>query len=102
MYNLSLKSFEKGHWGYHKKMMEKKRDMKKREKKEIAHVLTKGFFKVSIKREMCFKEHNKIRIATLYPHTCTSWFDCMIFFSMDPLFDIEKYAMQECLQSSPT
>ena len=45
MYNLSLKSFEKGHWGYHKKMMEKKRDMKKREKKEIAHVLTKGFFK---------------------------------------------------------
>ena len=62
----------------------------------------KGFFKISIKTEKCFKEHNRIRIATLYPHTCTPWFDCMIFFSTDPLFDLEKYAMQECLQSSPT
>ena len=51
---------------------------------------------------MCFKEHNKIRIATLYPHTCTSWFDCMIFFSVDPLFDLAKYAMQVCFESFRT
>ena len=62
----------------------------------------KGFFKISIKREKYSKEHNRIRIATLYPHTCTSWFDCMIFFSMDPLFDLAKYAMQVCLETFPT
>ena len=80
-------------------MKEKKRDMKKG--KKIAHVLTKVFFKVSIKREMCYKEHNRIRIASLYPHTCTSWFDCMISFFMDPLFDLAKYAMQVCLETFP-
>ena len=51
---------------------------------------------------MCFKEHNRIRIASIYPHTCTSWFDCMIFFSMDPLIDLAKYAMQVCLETFPT
>ena len=51
---------------------------------------------------MCFKEHNRIRIASIYPHTCTSWFDCMIFFSMDPLFDLAKYAMQVCFETFPT
>ena len=51
---------------------------------------------------MSFKEHNRIRIATLYPHCCTSWFDCMIFFSMDPLFDLAKYAMQVCFETFPT
>ena len=51
---------------------------------------------------MCFKEHNRIRIASIYPHICTSWFDCMIFFSMDPLFDLAKYAIQVCLQTFPT
>ena len=51
---------------------------------------------------MCFKEHNRIRIASSYPHICTSWFDCMIFFSMDPLFYLAKYAMQVCLQTFPT
>ena len=61
----------------------------------------KGFFKISIKREKYFKEHNRIRIASIYPHTCTSWFDCMIF-SMDPLFDLAKYAIQVCLQTFPT
>ena len=83
-------------------MKEKERHEKKERKKKIAHVLTKGFFKVSIKREMCFKEHNKIRIATLYPHTRTSWFGRMIFFSLDPLFDLAKYAMQVCLETFPT
>ena len=62
----------------------------------------KGFIKITIKREKCFKEHNRIRIASIYPHTCTSWFDCMIFFSMDPLFDLAKYAIQVCLQTFPT
>ena len=51
---------------------------------------------------MRFKEHNRIRIASIYPHTCTSWFDCMIFLSMDPLFDLAKYAMQVCLETFPT
>ena len=51
---------------------------------------------------MCFKEHIRIRIASIYPHTCTSWFDCMIFFSMDPLFDFAKYAIQVCLEIFPT
>ena len=51
---------------------------------------------------MRFKEHNRIKIASIYPHNCTSWFDCMIFFSMDPLFDLAKYAMQVCLETFPT
>ena len=83
-------------------MKEKERHEKKERKKKIAHVLTKGLFKVSIKREKCFKEHNRIRIASIYPHICTSWFDCMIFFSMDPLFDLAKYAIQVCLEIFPT
>jgi len=62
----------------------------------------KGFFKISIKREKYSKEHNRIRIATLYSHTRTSWFDRMIFFSLDPLFDLAKYAMQVCLETFPT
>jgi len=62
----------------------------------------KGFFKISIKREKYFKEHNRIRIATLYTHTRTSWLDRIIFFSLDPLFDLAKYAMQVCLETFPT
>jgi hypothetical protein len=31
-----------------------------------------------------------------FPHTCTPWSECMIFSSIDPLFDLAIYAMQVC------
>ena len=33
----------------------------------------------------------------LLPHTCTPWYKCMTFFSMNPMFDLAIYAMQVCL-----
>jgi hypothetical protein len=65
---------------YQKKERKRKRDDKKEKKKrkmriKIAHVLTK-IFQVPTKREIYFKEHSRIRLATIYPsyvpHTCTS------------------------------
>jgi hypothetical protein len=42
-------------------------------KKKIAHVSLQKCSKVST-REICFKEHSRIRLATIYihPRTCTS------------------------------
>ena len=31
-----------------------------------------------------------------FPHTCTPWTECMIFSSIDSLFDIAIYVMQVC------
>jgi hypothetical protein len=54
----------------------------KKEMNKIAHVLLQKFFKFQI-REICFKEHSRIRLATIYisTHTCTSWSKSMTFFS---------------------
>jgi hypothetical protein len=44
---------------------------KKREMNKIAYVFLQSIFKFQ-SRETSFKEHSKIRIATIYiPHTCT-------------------------------
>jgi hypothetical protein len=54
--------------------MKKERKEKKRRKKEKDSPcsLAKVFFKFQT-RETCFKEHSRIRIATIYiPHTYTS------------------------------
>jgi hypothetical protein len=47
-------------------MIRKKEKKKRKMRIKLAHVLTKKF-QVSIKREMCFKEHSRIRINTIYP-----------------------------------
>jgi len=94
---------EKRHEAIIKKSDERKRETwKKRKGIKDSSCSHKKVSLKSIKREKCFKEHNRIRIASLYPHTRTSWFYCMIFFSMDPLFDLAKYAIQVCFQSFPT
>ena len=47
---------------------------KRRDINKIAHVFLQMF--PSFKREISFKEHSRIRLATIYihhiPHTCTS------------------------------
>jgi hypothetical protein len=85
--DISLKKFcyKRRHEAIIKKK-ERKKERKVKEKKEkketkrkkkkmtikIAHVLTK-IFQVPIKREMCFKEHSRIKLATInFLHTCTS------------------------------
>ena len=52
------------------KIKEEKKKRRKEEKNgeiRIAHVLTK-ISQIPIKREMCCKEHSRIRLATLYIH----------------------------------
>ena len=41
---------------------------KKREMNKIAHVFLQKFFKFQT-REICFKEHSRIRLATIYTST---------------------------------
>ena len=41
-------------------------------------------------------------ISTIYPYTCTSWFDCMTQLSLDPLFDFTIYVLQVCPSFLPT
>ena len=67
----------------------------RREMNKIAHVFLQMFFKFQT-REICFKEHSRIRLATIYiyPHTCTSWSKSMTFFSLYPCFDFAIYAKQ--------
>ena len=81
---------------------------KKRRKKrvKIAPILSQKYFQVSRERYV-FKEHSRIRIATIYihhiyPHTCTSWFDYMTQLSLDPRFDFIIYALQVCPSFLPT
>ena len=67
------------------------KQIKKGEKKiweKIAHVLAKIYHK----REIYFKEHSRIRLATKYPHTCTSWSKNMTSLSLDSGFDLTIYA----------
>ena len=50
---------------------------------------------------LSYKEWRKnhcygVIMITPFPHTCTPWSECMLFFSMDPLFDLAIYAMQVC------
>ena len=83
-------------------VMEKKK--KKIEKiNKIAHVFLQKVFQVSKTREICFKEHSRIRLATIYtyPHTCTSWSKSMTYLSLDPCFDFTIYAMQVCSHIYP-
>ena len=47
--------------------MIRKKKGKRKMRIKIAHVLTKKF-QVPIKREMCSKEHSRIRLTTLYIH----------------------------------
>jgi hypothetical protein len=73
---------------------------KKREMNKIAPILSQRYFQVSRERYV-FKEQSRIRLATtyihlIYPHTCTSWFDCMTHFSLDLRFDFTIYALQVC------
>ena len=35
-------------------------------------------------------------IPPIYPHICTSWFDCMTQLSLDPRFDFTIYTLQVC------
>jgi hypothetical protein len=54
----------------HEKKREKKKE--KKEKKDSPCSLAKVFSKFQT-RDTCFKEHSRIRIATIYiPHICTS------------------------------
>ena len=46
----------------------KKRRNKKREMNKIAHVFLQSIFKFQT-REICFKEHSRIRLATIYIDT---------------------------------
>ena len=62
---------------------------------KIAHVLLQKCFQVSKERHI-LKEHSRIRLPTIYPHTCTSWSDYMTQLSLDPRFDFTIYALQVC------
>ena len=53
---------------YFKKMDKKRSKVKKVMRIKIGHVLAKIFHK----REICFKEHSRIKLVTKYPHTYTS------------------------------
>ena len=81
--------------------------LEKREKmNKIASVVLQKYFQVS-KERYVFKEQSRIRLATtyiylIYPHTCTSWFDCMTHFSLSPLFDFTIHALQVCSSFLPT
>jgi len=83
----------------------KEREESKREIMKIAQALAKIF--TSFKREMFLRRkvelgfhyiHSTIYIHFIYPYTCTSWFDCMTRFSLDPLFDFTTYALQVCMR----
>jgi hypothetical protein len=69
---------------------------KRKEINKIAPVLLQNYFQVSK------EEHSRIRLATRYPHTCTSSFDCMTQLSLDLLFDFTIYALQVCSSFLPT
>jgi len=73
--------------------LEKKR--KKEKMNKIAYVFFQSCFQVS-KERYVFKEHSRIRLATIYPYTCTSWFDCMTKLSLDPWFDFTINVLQVC------
>ena len=74
---------------------------KKKKMNKIAHIFLQSCFQVS--NERCvFKEHSRIRLATIYPYTCTSWFDCMTQLSLDLGFDFTIYALQACSSLLPT
>jgi hypothetical protein len=80
--------------------------LKKREMNKIAHVLLQKSFQVS-KDRYIFKEQSRIRLATtyihlIYPHTCTSWFDCMTQLSLVQRFDFIIYTLQVCSSFLPT
>ena len=81
---------------------------KREEMNKIAYVFLQSCFQVS-KEIYVFKEHSRIRLATIYihhiyPHTCTFWFDCMTQLSLDPRFDLQymhcKYALALSLPMS--
>ena len=77
--------------------------LEKRKKKKInkiAPVFLQSCFQVS-KERYVFKQHSRIRLATIYihhihPYTCTSWFDCMTQLSLDSRFDFTIYVLQVC------
>jgi hypothetical protein len=80
LFGISLKSFvaKKRHEAIiqNRKKRKKKKEMIRKKKRKmrinIAHVLTK-ICQVTIKREIYFKEHSRIRLATKnFPHICTS------------------------------
>ena len=73
----------------------------KKEMNKIAHVLLQSCFQVS-KERYVFKEQSRIRISTIYPHTCLSWLDCMTQLSFDLRFDFTIYALQVCSSFLPT
>ena len=56
-------------------------------KKKLALLSNKGW-----RKNHCYG----VIMLIPFPHTCTPWSECMIFFSMDPLFDLAIYAMQVC------
>ena len=79
---------------------------RKKEMNKIAPVLSQKKFQVSRERYV-FKGQSRIRLATtyihlIYPHTCTSWFDCMTQLSLDSRFDFTIYALQVCSSFLPT
>ena len=84
----------------YKKMDSKEVQSKKKEKEKelrikITHVLAKIFHK----REIYFREHSRIRLATKYPHTYTSSSKSMTLLSLDPGLDftIHKISMLHTL-----
>ena len=73
---------------------------------KIAPAFLQKNFQVS-KERYVFKEHSRIRLATIYihhihPHTCTSWFDYMTQLSLVPLFNFTIYSLQVCSSFLPT
>ena len=75
-------------------------EKKEKEMNKIVHVLLQTFS--SFKREICFQGESRIRLATIYPHTCTFLFDCMTQLSLDPRFDFTIYVLQVCSSFLPT
>jgi hypothetical protein len=75
----------------------KKRKMNKDSPCSLAEIFPSFKWEIYV-----FKEQSRIRIATIYPHTCTSWFDCITHFSLAPLFDFTIHALQVCSSFLPT
>ena len=75
----------------YKKMDTKEVQSKKGEKEmriKLTHVLAKIFHK----REIYFKEHSRIRLATKYSTHMHILTKSMTFLSLDPGFDLTIYA----------
>ena len=109
------KVLKKGHkdvWdiennGYLDARLKKKRKRRKQKRKnKDSPSSCKNIYKFQ-KRDMFLRSkvelgfhciHSTIYIHFIYPYTCTSWFDCMTRFSLDPLFDFTTYALQVCMR----